>query len=176
MSVTRLLTVDDAAVLAELVTENREFLQPWDPAHEEEYFTEAFQRDALLHTLAAHAAGTMMPLAILDEDGSLAGRLNINGITRGAFQSAAIGYWVAEKRNGRGIATRAVSEAKDLAFGGLGLHRLQAETLLHNSASQTVLRRNGFLPYGIAPQYLKIAGTWQDHVLYQVVHQGAGSP
>ena len=49
-----------------------------------------------------------------------------------------------------------------VAFGELGLHRLQAETLLDNVASQKVLERNGFVRIGMAPTYLKIAGRWQD--------------
>jgi ribosomal-protein-alanine N-acetyltransferase len=56
-----------------------------------------------------------------------------------------------------------------VAFGELGLHRIQAATLLHNLRSQRVLERNGFVRFGVAPAYLNIAGKWQDHALYQVV-------
>lgn len=55
------------------------------------------------------------------------------------------------------------------AFGKLGLHRLQAETLLHNTASQRVLTRNGFRPFAVAPAYLKIAGEWQDNILFHLL-------
>lgn len=54
---------------------------------------------------------------------------------------------------------------------GIGLHRLQAETLLHNTASQRVLARNGFRPFAVAPSYLKIAGEWQDHILYHLLNE-----
>lgn len=101
-------------------------------------------------------------------DGDLVGILNLNSIIRGAFQSASIGYWVSQERNGEGIASAAVAAAKTVAAGELGLHRIQAETLLDNTASQRVLLRNGFVRYGIAPDYLKIAGRWQDHALFQV--------
>jgi ribosomal-protein-alanine N-acetyltransferase len=96
------------------------------------------------------------------------GRISINSITRGAFQSAAIGYWVSQSHNGRGLATAAVADAIDVGFKQLGLHRLQAETLLHNAPSQAVLIRNGFQPFAIAPAYLKIAGRWQDHILFHL--------
>ncbi|VXB31910.1 hypothetical protein ARTHRO9AX_150184 [Arthrobacter sp. 9AX] len=49
----------------------------------------------------------------------------------------------------------------------LGLHRIQAATLVHNAASQKILQRIGFGKIGMAPAYLKIAGSWQDHNLYQ---------
>ena len=54
-----------------------------------------------------------------------------------------------------------------IAFTELGLHRVQAGTLLHNRGSQRVLERNGFTPIGVAPRYLHIAGRWQDHLLFQ---------
>ena len=54
-----------------------------------------------------------------------------------------------------------------IAFEDLGLHRVQAETLPHNLASQHILERTGFRQYGMSPQYLKIAGRWQDHMMFQ---------
>ena len=165
MSVTRIVSVDDAAPLAASLRENRAFLAPWEPLRDETFFTVQAQRAALERALDAHARESMVPLVILDNR-QIVGRITINGITRGAFQSASIGYWVSQQHNGRGLATAAVADAMTIAFGDLGLHRLQAETLLHNTASQRVLTRNGFRPFGIAPAYLKIAGKWQDHVLF----------
>ena len=71
--------------------------------------------------------------------------------------------------NGRGLATAALGHLKDLAFGELGLHRVEAGALPHNVRSQRVLERNGFVRFGVAPRYLSIAGQWQDHVMYQVL-------
>ncbi|HEY5222227.1 MAG TPA: GNAT family protein [Microbacteriaceae bacterium] len=51
----------------------------------------------------------------------------------------------------------------------LGLHRIEASTLPHNIGSQRVLQNAGFQQIGMAPQYLQIAGKWQDHNLYQIV-------
>ncbi|WP_262495379.1 GNAT family N-acetyltransferase [Paeniglutamicibacter gangotriensis] len=47
----------------------------------------------------------------------------------------------------------------------LGLYRIEASTLQHNIGSQRVLLKAGFRKVGMAPQYLKIAGEWQDHNL-----------
>jgi ribosomal-protein-alanine N-acetyltransferase len=55
----------------------------------------------------------------------------------------------------------------EVAFGELGLHRVQAGTLVHNLASRRVLAKNGFAEIGFAPRYISIAGRWQDHVLHQ---------
>ena len=52
-------------------------------------------------------------------------------------------------------------------FGVHGLHRVEAATLVGNLRSQAVLRRNGFTLIGTAPRYLRIAGAWRDHLLFQ---------
>ena len=167
MTVTRIASVDDAAALAATLQENRAFLAPWEPTRDDDFFTVVSQRAALVRALDAYARESTVPLVIID-NGQLVGRITISGITRGAFQSASIGYWVSQSHNGRGLATAAVADVTTIAFKELGLHRLQAETLLHNTASQRALTRNGFMPFGIAPSYLKIAGKWQDHILFHL--------
>ena len=93
---------------------------------------------------------------------------------RGAFQSATLGYWLGAEFNGRGLATTAVRDIIRLAFDDLGLHRIEAGTLVHNIRSQPVLERSGFVRFGVAPAYLNIAGEWQDHILYQIVKTSPG--
>jgi RimJ/RimL family protein N-acetyltransferase len=44
-----------------------------------------------------------------------------------------------------GVATAAVAAMAQWAFGEARLRRLQAGTLLHNAASQRVLRKSGFM-------------------------------
>ncbi|PSK67915.1 hypothetical protein B0E53_00186 [Micromonospora sp. MH33] len=41
--------------------------------------------------------------------------------------------------------------------------------------SQRVLERNGFVQFGMAPEYLNIAGRWQDHAMYQVVKRSSAT-
>jgi len=166
----RLLTEDDAGPLAGLLTANREFFAPYDPPHEEDYYIPSGQHRIVTQLLARHEQGTTVPYGIL-EDGELVGRITVNDIVRGAFQSAHLGYWVDQARGGRGVATAAVAAVIDLAFGEAGLHRLQAGTLVDNVRSQKVLARNGFQRFGLAPRYLKIAGRWQDHILFQRLNE-----
>jgi ribosomal-protein-alanine N-acetyltransferase len=172
VNATRLVTIDDAPVLAELLRINRAFLAPWQPIRSDDYFTVDGQRADIRAALDRHANGTGLPHVIVDDSGRVVGRITLNGIVRGPFQSCSMGYWVSTTDNGRGLATAAVRDIKCVAFEELGLHRIQAETLLHNIGSQRVLERNGFVRIGMAPTYLNIAGQWQDHILYQVVNAG----
>jgi len=174
MTITRLVAIEDVPVLAELYRANREFLAPWEPLRSEEFFTATGQRAAVEGALARHAEGTALPRVVLDEGGNVVGRINLTEIARGAFQSCSLGYWVGAAANERGLATRAVREIAGVAFGALCLHRIQASTLPHNTRSQRVLERNGFVRIGLAPAYLHIAGRWQDHLLYQLTASDAG--
>lgn len=169
MTSTRLLTVDDAPVLAELLRANRDFLTPWQPTRSDEFYTVAGQRAEIERVLESHERGSVLPHVIVDGSGRAVGRITLSSVIRGAFQSCSVGYWVSAADNGRGIATAAVREIVKIAFGDLGLHRVQAETLPENVGSQRVLERTGFVRYGLAPDYLKINGRWREHVLYQRV-------
>jgi ribosomal-protein-alanine N-acetyltransferase len=170
VSATRLVTLDDVPALAEVLRVSRDFLAPWEPIRGDDYFTVEGQLAVIRNALAQHEQGSALPHVILDDSGRLAGRITLNGIVRGPFQSCSVGYWVGVTHTGRGLATAAVRDILGVAFGELGLHRVQAETLLHNVRSQRVLKRNGFVRIGMAPAYLNIAGRWQDHILYQVVN------
>ena len=163
----RLITTGDCEALAELQLRNRDFLSPWDPIRSDDYFTVEGQRAEVEGVLVRYGRGEAMPWVIVDDDGTVAGRLTLSGITRGAFQSCNMGYWLSADHTGKGLATEAVRAAVNSAYTELKLHRVQAETLAANVASQNVLARTGFQQYGLAPKYLKIAGTWQDHLMFQ---------
>ena len=166
---TRALCLEDVEVLAVLYVQNRRFLAPWQPLRPESYFTQAGQHTAVEAVLKQQDRGAAVSLVILGGGGGVVGTLTLASIVRGAFQSCRVGYWLAERAQGRGLATAAMQEAVDLTFGDLRLHRLQAETLTHNQRSQRVLQRVGFEQDGMARSYLQIAGRWQDNVLYQLI-------
>jgi len=169
---TRLATLDDAAMLADILRLNREALAPFEPERTEEYFTESGQQTAIQAALREYEQGVTVPHVIL-VDGGVGGRITLSGITCGPFLSARLGYWVTPALHGRSVATAAVRQMVRVAFEDLGLHRLEAGTLLRNVGSQKVLERNGFIRFGIAQRYLKIAGQWQDHALYQLIAPNA---
>jgi [ribosomal protein S5]-alanine N-acetyltransferase len=164
----RVLRVSDAAALAAAYVRNRPHLAPWEPVRPEEYFTSDWQAADTASRLVAHEAGQAHPFGLFAGD-ALVGRVNLAGILRGPFQSAGLGYWVDSKYAGRGLASAAVRLIVEMARDELGLHRLEASTLLHNVGSQRVLAKAGFQQIGMAPRYLQIAGEWQDHNLYQVI-------
>jgi ribosomal-protein-alanine N-acetyltransferase len=161
----RELAAEDAAAMADAYRRNREHLAPWDPRRDEEFYTEAGQAAAIAGQLASVSSGLLAAWVLTHED-RVVGRVNLNNIVMGVLRSASIGYWVDAEHLGKGLASGAVEYACAQAQ-GRGLHRVEAGTLLHNTASQRVLERCGFEVYGMAPRFLFIAGDWQDHRLYQ---------
>ncbi len=162
----RISRSSDARKMKDAYLRNREYLTPWEPARTEDFFTVAGQNKIIKTRLASYAAGSEVPWVILDVD-RIIGALTLSGIVLGPFCSANVGYWVDREYSGRGIGSAALTHVLGYAKNKMGLHRIQAATLLHNAASRKILQRAGFERIGMAPAYLKIAGTWQDHDLYQ---------
>jgi ribosomal-protein-alanine N-acetyltransferase len=159
--VIRPLTAADAGELAALLVENRAFLAPFEPNRDQRFYTVEGQLERLERE-DKHA------FAILEGE-RIAGTVALSNVVRGPHESANLGYWVAERLNGRGLATKAVGELLPIAFGELALHRLEAGTLVDNRASRRVLEKNGFEEIGIARGYLHIRGEWRDHMLFQLL-------
>ena len=153
---------EDAGELAALYRTNRDFLAPFEPVRPPQFFTPDGQAARLRRQLADDTH----PFAILDGD-TIAGTINLFGIVRDGPESATIGYWVDGARNRRGLATGAVGEILEYAFGELGLHRVEAATLVDNIPSQRVLEKNGFDRIGLARKFLRIDDDWRDFILFQ---------
>jgi ribosomal-protein-alanine N-acetyltransferase len=161
----RPLEPGDADLLARLYASQRAFLAPFDPPRPDSFYTLEGQR-LELDLLERERANDRLYRFLIEADGEPAGAISVSRITRGPFQNAGLGYWVAEQLNGRGVATGAIARVCEWGFGAAGLHRLEAATLVDNIGSQVALRRNGFLEIGRSPSYLYINGAWRDHLLF----------
>lgn len=161
----RALVLGDAAALAAAYTRNEEHLRPWDPQRDESFFTEDGQAAVIAGQLASAEVGQLAAWVLTAGD-DIVGRVNLNNIVLGVLRSGSLGYWVDHAHLRRGLAKAAVEFAVD-AGRRLGLHRVEAGTLVHNTASQRVLLGCGFEYFGMAPRLLYINGSWQDHNLYQ---------
>ena len=109
--------------------------------------------------LAEQEAGIGAYYVLVDEDGSVVGRFNLYRLDDGA---AELGYRVAQRVAGRGVATAAVQELCRLASAHHGLRTLRAAVGSDNAASRRVLAKAGFVAAGPAgPSDLGgKTGTW----------------
>ena len=157
----------DFPAWAELRRESRAFLQPWEPTWPADDLTRAAFRRRLSIYSRDLDTGTGYPFFIFrTADGALAGGVNLRDVKRGVSQSAAVGYWAGAAFARQGLTLAGVRSVADFAFGRLGLNRIEAACVPQNLASRGLLEKAGFAHEGLARSYLKINGSWRDHLLY----------
>ncbi|AYV27977.1 GNAT family N-acetyltransferase [Streptomyces sp. CJ_13] len=162
------VTFDDAAGLADVLLRNRAYMAPYEPYRSEEFYTGAGQRARLEEQFAERDGGRLLPFVLVEAaTGDPVGTINLGSIALGPLRSGGVGYWVDREWTGKGLATAALEEVCRIARDELGLHRVEAGTLVDNTASQRVLAKAGFSEYGLAPRFLHINGAWRDHRLFQ---------
>ncbi len=160
------LTMAASAPLADLLRTDRVFLEQWEPGEDDAYYTEAGQRAEVAAMLDECRSGRMIAWVIVG-DGGPVGRINVTNIVMGALRSCAVGYWVARRHAGRGVATEALAQVLEVVFDELGLHRVDAYARVDNAASHRVLRNNGFRQVGVSRGHLHVGGAWRDEIYFQ---------
>ncbi|MFF7754742.1 GNAT family N-acetyltransferase [Streptomyces sp. NPDC007971] len=139
----QLLRPDHAPTLCAFERENRAYFAASIPDRGDDYFARFDERHRAL--LAEQQAGDCYFHVLVGAGGDVLGRVNLVDVADGA---ADLGYRIAERAAGRGLATWAVREMCGLALGRYGLTVLRAATTLDNAASRAVLSRAGFTVTG----------------------------
>jgi ribosomal-protein-alanine N-acetyltransferase len=137
------LRPDHAAAVLAFERENRAYFAATIPDRGDDFFAHFAERHARL--LAEQDAGACAFHVLVSDDAEVLGRFNLVDIEN---RTADLGYRVAEKATGRGVATKAVLEVCRLAAEEYGLQAVRAATTRDNLASQKVLARTGFVPVG----------------------------
>lgn len=152
---------------AELRAQSRAFLEPWEPTWPSDALSRAMYRRRLGLALEELRQEVGYAFHIFDRaDDQLVGGITMAHVRRGIAQSATLGYWVGLPFARRGVMTGAIGAVSEFAFERLKLHRLEAACLPANEPSRRVLLKSGFQQEGYAREYLRIAGTWHDHLLF----------
>jgi ribosomal-protein-alanine N-acetyltransferase len=139
----QLVRLDHAPALLAFERENRSYFAAVIPDRGDEFFAEFDTRHAQM--LEQQVAGTDYFYLLVGEGGEVVGRVNLFKVADG---SAELGYRIAQKAAGQGLATEAVRKMCELAVTEYGLSSLRARVTLDNPASRKVLERNGFVPVG----------------------------
>ena len=145
---------------------NREFLRPFEPARDEDFFTTRAQRSYLAQEarLARQDRAYRFYLSRKDDPGRIIGLVGLNNVVRGAFQSSFVGYKMDRQLLCQGYMTEALRRLVDIAFDDLLLHRLEASIMPRNTPSLRVAEKVGFRSEGLSPGYLQVDGVWEDHI------------
>lgn len=157
---------EHAAALAAHFARNREHFARWDPPRGEVATVEYWTRSLAASVREFGEGHTVRLVAwLLDAPGVLVARVNFSQIARGAFHSCMLGFAVDREFEGRGLMREAAEAGIGWLFEAMNLHRVQASHRPENERSRRLLQRLGFIPEGLAREYLFIDGAWRDHVI-----------
>lgn len=165
----RLIRQRDSRALQQELLTNRTWLRPWEATNPDGPVS-IDMRSAVRRLLQQYRDGGGIPF-VMEENGTIAGQLNVWGIARGSLASATIGYWVSERFAGRGITPTAVALATDICFSELRLHRMEICIRPENTASLRVVEKLGFRYEGLRRRYIHIDGDWRDHYAFALVRE-----
>ncbi|MEP6690586.1 MAG: GNAT family N-acetyltransferase [Gemmatimonadaceae bacterium] len=122
----------------------------------------------------AWESGNSASFAITDAaSGALIGAVGLSIVAEHAL--AELGYWVAVPHWNRGYGTEAGRAVIALAFGELGLHRVQARHFLRNRASGRVMEKLGMRREGIFRDGMRRWGRFEDVEMRAILSSVAGA-
>ncbi|KAA9325987.1 GNAT family N-acetyltransferase [Adhaeribacter soli] len=86
-------------------------------------------------------------------------------------KTGAIGYWLGEEFQGKGLVTEACKEIIGHGFTALGLNRIEIKCATGNHKSQGIPERLGFTREGILRQAEQVNGRFHDLYLYSLLKE-----
>lgn len=163
----RPVSLDDREDLLHFEQENRAFFESHVTARPAGYHSPAGIQAAVERALREAQEDLGYQYLIRDAQSQLIGRINLSHVRRAHFFSAELGYRIAQRACGQGHASAAVRQVLDLAFGPLGLQRLEAHARATNPASVRVLQRCGFVQFGHSRRSMELQGVWHDRLYFE---------
>lgn len=160
-------SLSDVRALLDFELKNRQFFEATINARLPSYYCAEGVTQAIETAVAEAAQDLGYQFLLKADSGDIVGRANLSGVKRAHFHSAILGYRVAEAACGRGLASDAVRQVADIAFGELGIQRLEADARAENAASIRVLVRNGFVQYGHSRRSFELGGVWYDRLHFE---------
>lgn len=141
----QILNDSHAPAILTFEMENRAFFSAWVPDRGDDYFNEYQDRHRAL--LEEQRNGDCAFFVLFDDDGYVLGRFNLYDIQN---RTASLGYRMAQKATGCGVATSTIIRLCAVAAEEYELHSLSAVAADDNPASQRVLTKSGFRILGPA--------------------------
>ncbi len=169
----RTLPASYAAKTLEFYKNNKEFLEPFEPERQAYFYTKQHQKSMLKWDMDGFNSLAMVRFWIFTKEDpeTPIGTVALSNIIRGVFRSCFVGYKLDQKSTGKGYMTEAMLKVIEYAFFDLKLHRIEANIMPRNIPSLNLVTKLGFENEGRARKYLKICGTWEDHIHMVLINE-----
>ena len=162
----RLIAATDAGELLDYYWRNRAHLAGWEPSRADDFYTQENMLNLILAAEGDFYAGKKVKLGAFAQDtGQLIASIDFSHLVWGPMQACYLGYSIDAQQQGKGLMREFLPPCITFMFKDIGLHRIQASYVTHNTRSSKLLDYLGFTKEGLAKQYLQINGHWQDHIL-----------
>lgn len=167
------LSIVDAKITVDYYNKNEKFLEKWDPAHEELFFSQNYQENMLARHQIEMINGKSLKLWIFKKENpyTTIGNVHFNNIIRGSFLSCYIHFQLDERELGYGYAREAVDRAIKVIFDEYKLHRIEANVLPNNTAALSLLSSIGFHKEGLSLKRMYMKGKWEDHIRMVILNR-----
>ncbi len=162
----QLVNETHAQPIFELVNNNRPHLREWLPFVDRMQTVE-FAENFVKGTIQRNKEGHEFAFVIIEND-QLIGRIGIYKIDN-QNKIGEIGYWLAEKMQGRGIITQSCKTLIEFCLSELNLNRMEIKCSTENLKSQSIPQKLGFTKEGIIRQGELVHGKFIDLQLYSLL-------
>jgi ribosomal-protein-serine acetyltransferase len=164
----RPLRLDDAEALHRTIEQNGAHIGRWLP-----FAGQPFEQTAahVRRSVRDLEAGRALSMVLLDGADVVGAVSFVEPAHAHVFTQ--IGYWLAERAQGRGIMSRAVAAMVEEAFGPWGFRRVEIHVAAANERSRAIAERLGFTQEGLLRDGHTVGGVVHDEVIYGLL---AGDP
>ena len=160
----RVLDERYASNVLDFYQNNKEFFNPWEPAHHPNFYTIPYQKILLGYEYKQILEKKFVRYYIFKKSNpnEIIGSICFQNIIRGPYQSCSIGYKIAKHHTHHHYALEAIQKTIDIIFQDYQLHRIDAYILPDNYASLSLIQKLGFQKEGITASFIRLDDSFLD--------------
>ena len=168
----RSLDIEDLIVLKNYLLENQDFMKEWSPTTDSSFYENENLEKIIFDEIKQNENKSALKLHLfLKKENKLIGSISLSNIVYGPFLSCFLGYKLHKDYLKKGYMSQALEKIINIAFDEFKLHRIEANIIPKNTASQKLVQKFGFENEGLSKKYLKINGVWEDHYHYVLLNK-----
>lgn len=173
----RIFERGDVPFLFDAIQRNKAHLIEWRVWYEHletkktvQYFIDENRRhfDSLFDATEIKMIHPGFQCGIFSDDGKVIGMVGFQGINL-RNKVAAIGYWVDEAWQGKGVMTKSVQKLIEYGWDVLDVNRYEIQAWIGNQQSIALAKRLGFIHESVLKEIELRDGKFLDHDLYRLL-------
>lgn len=168
----RVLDASWADPVRSFYEKNKTYFEPVEPPRAPNFYTNAYHEINLVEEFNAFVRGNFVRLFLFHkkEPTTIIGSICFNNIRRSCFFSCLVGYKTDFFYRNHGYMYEGLDYAiHHLMMDEYKMHRIEAFVLPDNHPSIRLLVKLGFKNEGIAYDYAKLNGVWQNHLRFSIL-------